>query len=276
MRGSAGLFFLPSLISLIPRAMADPLTPSHERKRGSIAELFKGEELAYEIGFWVFKRAALGKMSFKEAEKKGQYIATLETETMGILGFVSRYRVDAYRSIMEEIEGGSRLRALSFDEDVKVGNTVRKNSHQFDYQRRKWVRTRVRKGGVVQKVEEDIPPGKVYDDFLTASYNFRYGVYGAIERGKTYTVPTFPRKGATHYELKVALREEEEKKRRSEGMKDQKEFFVKLILDPDITHSKEGRIEGWLSKELLPVEGILKDAILFGDVKGTLIKSSRT
>lgn len=276
LRGLAGLSFLPPFFKLIPRAMADPFTSSHEGKNGSIAEFFKGEELAYEIGFWVFKRAALGKMSFRETEKKGQYMAILETETMGILGFVSRYRVDIYRSIMEEIEGGSRLRALSFEEDVKVGSTLRKNSHQFDYQGRKWVRTRMRKGGVLQRIEEEIPHGKVYDDFLTASYNFRYGVYGAIERGKTYMVPTFPRKGATTYEVRVALRAEEEKKRRSEGMKDQKEFFVKLILDPEITHSKEGRIEGWLSKELLPVEGTLKDVLLFGDVKGTLIKNSRT
>jgi hypothetical protein len=95
----------------------------------------------------------------------------------------------------------------------------------------------------------------VYDDFVTASYNFRYGAYGAIERGRTYVIPTFPRKGATSYEIKVALQDEEEQMRRSEKIKDRKDFFIKLTLDPEITHSKEGRIEGWLSKELLPVEG---------------------
>jgi hypothetical protein len=114
----------------------------------------------------------------------------------------------------------------------------------------------------------------VYDDFLTASYNFRYGVYGEIERGKKYTVSTFPRKGALSYELRVAAKEEEERKRKSEKVKEGKDFYVKLFLDPEITHSKEGLIEGWLSKELYPVEGAIRDVILFGDVRGTLIKKS--
>ena len=127
----------------------------------------------------------------------------------------------------------------------------------------------------MQRIEEEIPPGKIYDDFITASYNFRYGVYGMIERGKRYMVPTFPRKGASSYEVRVASREEEEKKRKSETGKDQKEFYLKLILDPEITHSKEGRIEGWLSRDLIPVEGTLKDVLLFGDVKGILIKKNK-
>ena len=115
----------------------------------------------------------------------------------------------------------------------------------------------------------------VYDDFITASYNFRYGVYGEIERERTYTVATFPRKGSSSYVVKVAGKEEEEKRKKSEKFKDGKEFYVKLFLDPEITHSKEGLIEGWLSKEFYPAEGTIKDVILFGDVKGTLIKNTR-
>ena len=115
----------------------------------------------------------------------------------------------------------------------------------------------------------------VYDDFLTASYNFRYGVYGAIERGRKYTVATFPRKGSSSYEITVAMKEEEEKRKRSEKAKDGKDFYLKLYLDPEITHSKEGLIEGWLSKELYPMEGAIKDVILIGDVKGRLIKNRR-
>jgi len=116
----------------------------------------------------------------------------------------------------------------------------------------------------------------LYDDFVTASYNFRYGVYGEIERGKKYTVATFPKKGPSSYEVRVATKEEEEKKRKSEKIKDGKEYFVKLFLDPEITHSKEGMIEGWLSKELYPIEGTIRDVVLFGDVKGTLIKKVRS
>jgi hypothetical protein len=242
----------------------------------SIGEFYKGEELVCEIGLWLFKRVALGTLSFKEMEKKGHYMSTLQAETLGVLGWVARYRVDTYRSIMVEMDGGKRLRALSFEEDVKIGNKLRRKSHLFDYQKRKWIQVRRRKDGTMERTEEEIPPGMVYDDFLTASYNFRYGVYGEIERGRTYTVATFPRKGSTSYEVRVAAKEEEEKRRKLEKSKDGKDYYLKLFLDPEITHSKEGLIEGWLSKELYPTEGTIKDVILFGDVKGTLIKNTRT
>ncbi len=65
------------------------------------------------------------------------------------------------------------------------------------------------KDGTIQRVEEEIPSGKVYDDFLTASYNFRYGAYGAVEKGKTYSIPAVSRKGATCYEVRVASGDEE-------------------------------------------------------------------
>lgn len=245
------------------------------RERGSIAEFFKGEELTYEVGVWLFKRVALGTLTFKQTAGKGLYLATLQAETLGVLGWVARYRTDTYRAVMEEVEGGKRFRALSFEEDVKVGSKLRRKSHFFDYQRMKWIKVKRKKDGRMERSEEEIPPGAVYDDFLTASYNFRYGVYGEIERGKKYSVPTFPRKGPSSYEVRVATKEEEEKKKKSERVKDGKEFFVELFLDPEITHSKEGLIEGWLTKELYPMEGTIKDVILFGDVKGTLIHKNK-
>jgi hypothetical protein len=256
------------------RAVASHL-PRH-KKGDSVAEFFKGEELDYEIGVWIFKRVALGKLTFIEMEEKGRYMATLRAETLGILGWVARYRVDTYRALMEEIDGGRRFRALSFEEDVKIGSKLRRRTHLFDYQKRKWIRMRRKKDGTIERIQEEIPPGMVYDDFLTASYNFRYGVYGEIERGGTYIVPTFPKKGSTSYEVRVASKEEEEERRKSEKSKDGKEFFVKLFLDPEITHSKEGLIEGWLSKELYPMEGAIRDVVLLGDVKGTLIKKVRS
>lgn len=241
----------------------------------TIGEFFNGEELHYEIGFWLLKNVAIGRISFKEMEEKGRYMAILQGETLGVLGWVARYRVDTYRSIMEEVDGGRRLRSLSFEEDVKVGNKVRRRVHFFDYQRRKWIEVRQRKDGTKVRKETEIPVGMLYDDFITASYNFRYGVYGEIERGRKYMVATFPKKGASSYEVRVATKEEEEKRRRDEKWKEGKEYFLKLYLDPEVTHSKEGLIEGWLSKGLFPVEGTIKDVILFGDVTGRLIHRVR-
>jgi hypothetical protein len=267
------------LLSSFPLSIREIRADSHllpSQGGNSIGEFFKGEELHYEVGVWLFKRVGLGKLSFKAMGEKGRYLATLQGETLGVLGWVARYRVDTYRSVMEEVEGGKRLRSISFEEDVKVGNKLTKRTHSFDYQKRKWIQVRQNRYGVKTRKEEEIPPGMVYDDFITASYNFRYGVYGEIDRGRKYTVPTFPKKGPSSYEVKVASKEEEEKKRKSEKFKDGKEYFIKLLLDPEVTHSKEGLIEGWLSKEIYPMEGTIKDVILFGDVKGTLIKKAQS
>jgi len=251
---------------------ADLPAPPRKGRGNSIGQFFNGEELQYAIGVWMFKKMALGKISFKEMKEKGRYLSTLQGETLGILGWVARYRTDTYRSVMEEIDGGRRLRSLSFEEDVKVGNSLRWRSHFFDYQNRKWIKVRQRKDGTRVRTEEEIPSGMVYDDFVTASYNFRYGVYGDIERGRKYTVATFPKMGPSSYEVRVASKEEEEKRRKSEKLKDGKEYLLKLFLDPEVTHSKEGLIEGWLSKELYPTEGTIKGVMFFGDVRGTLIK----
>jgi hypothetical protein len=270
-----GLPLLSSLPFHLQETWADPhVLP---RKRGnSIGEFFKGEELHYEIGVWVFKKVALGKIRFEKTGEKNLYVATLQGETLGFLGWAARYRVDTYRSIMEEVEEGRRLRSISFEEEVRIGGKLRRRNNFFDYQKRKWIQVRLRKDGTEGRTEEEIPLGMVYDDFITASYNFRYGVYGEIERGRKYTVATFPKKGPSSYEVRVVSKEEEEKRKKSDKQKEGKEYFLELFLDPDITHSKEGLIEGWLSKELYPTEGAIKDVIFFGDVTGKLIKKVRS
>src|SRR4030043_2426040 len=86
-----GISFLPVFPFSLRETGANSYSASRGA-RGSFADFFKGEELSYEVGFWLFKRAALGKLSFKEMEKKGRYMAILQAETLGVLGFVVRYR----------------------------------------------------------------------------------------------------------------------------------------------------------------------------------------
>ena len=275
LQGFIGLPLLSLWPLVVTESKAQPAVGSGQEKKTSIGEFFRGEQLDYEMGFWLSKRAALGKLTFRELETQGRYVATLQTETLGILGWVARYRVDTYRSTMEEIDGGRRLRSLTFDEEVIVGGKLRRRNHTFDHVKKKWIIQRLRKNGTIDRTVSNIPGGKIYDDFVTAAYNFRYGVYGPVERGKTYAVPTFPRKKASSYEIRVAPVEEEQQKRNSEKLKEGKDLYVRLLLDPDLTHSSEGVVEGWLSKELYPIEGAIKDVMLVGDVTGRLVSRTK-
>lgn len=240
--------------------------------RKGIGDYFAGEELEYDVGFWFMKRVATAKMSFFRLDGKGRFAATLRGETVGLAGWLTRYRVDRYRAVMEEVDRGRRLRPVSFEEYVSLGSKVRKNIHRFDHEKRLWVHETSRRNGTTRTVTHAIPEGKTYDDFVTASYNFRYHAYGAVEKGRTYTVPTFPRKGATSYHVRIAPKEEEEVRRKAEPLAPDSAFFITLRLDPEVVNSKEGIIEGWLSNDLYPVEGTIRDAVLYGDVKGRLTR----
>jgi hypothetical protein len=211
-------------------------------------------------------------MRFARLPEKGRYVATLEGETVGLVGWLTGYRVDRYRAVMEEVNGGGRLRSLSFDEYVKIGSKVRKNIHRFDHEKRTWVYETSRRDGRMRRHEYPIPEGRDYNDFVTASYNFRYRVYGQVERGKRFVIPTFPRKGPNSYEISIATKKEEDNRRQIDAVEDDAAYFITLVLDPEVVNSKEGVIEGWLSKDLYPLRGTIKEAILFGDVKGRLVK----
>jgi hypothetical protein len=268
----AGLPLLSALPFLQPRVWAQVPAGPQSHPSASIGETFAGEELQYDIAFWFLKKVATVRMGFARDTEKGRYVTTIQGETVGLVGFFTRYRTDTYRAVMEELDGGRRLRSLSFEERVTIGKESRSSTHTFDHQERKWVQKNVRMSGAASTEEKNIPEGQDYNDFLTASYNFRYGVYGSAERGKTYRVPVFPKKDVTTYNVKILPKAEEQRLREAESVGPESEYRIELAMDPEVLQSRKGLIEGWLSKDLYPVEGVIKDVFLFGDVRGTIAK----
>jgi len=124
----------------------------------------------------------------------------------------------------------------------------------------------------MERGEEAIPPGMVYDDFLTALTIFDSGLWPDRKRKTLHRDDLSPER-AGDLRGEDCVREEEEKRRRTERVKDGKDFLVRLSLDPQVTHSKEGAIEGWLSRDSLPSRNH-QGCVLFGDVKGTLVKKT--
>ena len=240
-----------------------------------LAPDFRGEELRYQIRFLWFNPAAMGRVLFEKAEENHVYRAVLEGETSGLIGWLTRYRRDTYISSMELIDGGKRLRPLRFEEDVVIGHKIRKKITFFDYGARKLIKRRMNRRGVFIHTEESIPPGGECEDFLTAFYNFRRGVYGKIQRGKRYRIRTIPKGGISTIDVEVATREEETRRRQGEGNSRDREYYITLFLDKEITRSRTGKIEGWVSKDLVPIEGTIDDVVLVGDVHGFLIGEKR-
>ncbi|MCX7857338.1 MAG: DUF3108 domain-containing protein [Deltaproteobacteria bacterium] len=231
----------------------------------TIGETFAGEELHYELDFWLFKGFAEVVLSFSKSNDKGRYLITLRGKTKGPLSYALRHREDFYTAVVEEIEDGKKLRTLYYEENIKIGSKIRRNIYIFDHAKSTWIEKSFKNGLQRKEKNSPIPPATDYNDFLTAAYNFRYGVYGSVTRGRNYYVPVFPRKGITHYEVKVAPHE-------FFRSPNERVFFVEVKVDPEIINSPHGVIEGYLSDGLYPIEGLIRDVVFFGDIRGRLTK----
>ncbi len=253
--------------------LASP-TPTKIRRYNStppdtIGKRFDGEELKYRIGFWWFNNAAKGRIDFIR-NGEDRYLAGVEAETLGFIGWITRYRKDIYRIYMDEIDGGRRLRTYLFEKTVTIGKRVRKGYIRFDYDKRtmewkSWGGNRPERGKT-----EAIPSGIIYDDPVAALYNFRFGAYGEVMEGKSFFITTFPKDGKPS-QISIRVASDEEKKRRLSNYNGI-EYLVDLKINGELIDSRTGDIEIHMDRELVPVEGIVKDVFFFGDVRGRLLR----
>jgi len=225
--------------------------------------------LKYDIGFWIFTRVGEGEAVFQSLGN-GRYSAHHEGKTLGLVGWISRYRRDIYRSTMGTINNGKRLIPLRFEEEVIIGEKVRKRITIFDYNAGKVLVETQREEKIIRE-EIEIPFGAIYDDPMTAFYNFRSGVYGKVEPGKEFSIHTVPREGSQKViRLVVASKEKAEQKRAEEAEKEKKDLFITVNLDKELVGSLQGLVETWFSADLVPVSGVAKDVFFWGDRTGKL------
>jgi hypothetical protein len=244
-----------------------------DKERG-IGRRFAGERLTYNLSFLWFRKAATCTVTFQGLPQQGHYEAIIQGQTRGVIGFATRFRRDILTSRMEEVEGGARFKPLEFREDVIIGKRQRKKVTRFDQKNNEIVIRRERRGAVKQKTIP-LPRGETYYDPVTASYNFRFGSFGPIVAGRQFLIKTVPKKDFTCIRLFVAPAEETRKRRRFRKSALEKAYFVSAEIDKDIVRSTSGRLEGWFSPDLVPVEGTVKDVVWFGDIVGTLAEQNR-
>lgn len=249
-------------------ASAQSSAPSERPYASSIADAFIGEKLSYDIGFWFFHGVAEGTLVLKE-DGPGRYVATFSAKTNGVLDTILKHRRDRHIARLRLSEDGKRFLTESFEEEVEIeGKGIRRKIHEVDYAART-VTSRSWGGGKPEKKRvEKIPAGIYTDDPLAAFYNFRFGVYGDISEGKRYKIMTFPKEGRIP-EISIRIVSEREFSKR--GKKSAKaDFLADARIDKELFGSKNGDIEIFFTKDMLPVQAIAKGIMLFGDVKGKL------
>jgi hypothetical protein len=255
------------LCLVIPHAAATATTD-----RPVIVDRFLGEELTYQIGFWLFPHCGRAKTRFSETERPGVYRASLEGRTVGVMDMVlGRYQY-TYVSFLETSPKGDRFRPLRFEFTQKQMGKESGRTVTFDYVGGEIIFFRTGNNGKVVEEKRSMKEGIIYEDYLTLFYNFRYGYYGPLKRGQSYHLPLFIHEGMNALDLVIASREEEERRRHMEMNKENKDFFLRFRVNQEDVSSTSGEIEAWLSCDGVPVQGTIKDVILFGDLWGSLIR----
>lgn len=234
-------------------------------------DYFLEEKVQYDISFLWFSKAAVGTLEFvKEGDG---YRATLQAETKGFVGFFTSYRKHTYISYLSYLPELGKFRAYRFERYVTIKNREEKTITNLDY-RTRTISWKDYKSGALMEEKSDPMPGSVdCEDVLSALYNFRMGVFGPIVRDRSLQIKTIPEKGASTIDVKIASLEEAY---RSKGMFgegfNENMFHIKLKVPKEIFGSKRGDVDIWVDDQIIPVQGIVKDYIGFGDIRGTLMR----
>ena len=234
---------------------------------GSIGDLFVGETLKYEVGFWLIDPVGGGVADFQSLGN-GRYRVYHVGKAEGFVGWLTSHRREIYRSTMTTINNGKRLIPLKFEEYSVIGEWYRKKTTTYDYPARKVITEGEKEGKPMNREEMEIPSGVLYDDPVTAFYNLRFGVYGKVEPGKEFILRTTPSKGHEIIRIQVATKEEAEKARAAEKVKTGKDLLIRILLDREMWGRKKGELEIWFNRDLLPISGVVKDIRFFGDIRG--------
>lgn len=255
-----GSLFLAPFAIFAQAAESDGLPPR------SIDQLV-GEHRLYAIDFLVFKRVAAGELALRPTAEPGVYEAQLTGRTLGVAAWLTGDRTQHYRSRMRLTEEG-RLRSLVHESEIvkrKQGGWRHSGKrYTFDDARRQVVQERARNG--------EFSPGKVFElaagespaDILTAFYNLRLGVYGAIVPGRRILIPTFSSKGSHNIVVDVLTTAE----RAPYRFFPDSGWLLRCRVDPEVFGTGRGELFIWLDESGAPARGIIEDLIGLGDVKG--------
>lgn len=243
------------------------ISSAYAEEPSAIADAFLNEELTYSLGFWFLEDVALGRVNLTKGEN-GEYTATLYAYTTGVVDEMLRHRRDKYVSRLKLAEGGKRFVTLSFEKTLESYAGVKKTLTAFDYEKGVMTWKRWKNGKLEKTGEEPLQEGVYYDDPIAGFYNLRFGVYGAIEKGREYRINTFPKEGRVP-QIRVIMAADEEMDKRIEGNSGAG-FLADVKLDKELFGSKAGDIVIFFTGDMLPVSAIAKDILFFGDVTGKL------
>ncbi len=220
-----------------------------------------GESLKYRFSFFIFRKAAVVKLNFKHI-KDNLFEATLKGQTKGIVGMFTAFRKDIYISKMFYDNKSKRLIPFEFTKMTQIGGKIRKSIYKFDYKKNVIIKTKekYKNSKLTSKKVYEIKINPPVNDYLTLAYNFRLGVFGFPDKNHSLKIKVLPEKKKKQRFIEIFFIKEK---------KDKIKLKAKIV--KDIVKTKRNEVYGIITKDMLPVKGILPGVPIFGDIKAYLI-----
>ena len=260
--GCSLLFNLPFSIA----AAAD------KTRSKSILDQFLGEELFFHIGYWFIPHCGEAEASLVKTDSPNIYRASLLGRTIGVIDALVGPVRYSYISYSQFIEKEDRLKPVYFQIIKKRADKERHRYIIFDYKAGEIIFSKTGSDESSKVRREPMQKGKIYEDYLTLGYNLRHGNYGAPERGKDYQLPLYISKKKKSIELHFASTSEVQKKRPGKSIRPDEDYFIEFQVDSEDLSSGTGEVELWVTPEIVPITGTIKDVAFFGDLWGELIE----
>lgn len=249
------------------RAEPAPLLPGEP---ANIGEFFNGERYGVEItvlgGMFTAGKVQIGFDRIGERE----YLAWMETEGQGITRVFSKFVSNRYESYMRLSLDGRRLITYKFNRRVIKTDKVMRSFHTFDYEKRYWTARVLQNEEVIEERDEAIPEGVIYENYLSAVYNFRAGVFGPLEPGTEWRIQGIPKADAQEYPVRLLPHEEAQPI--IEEIEEGDPFWVTSVLVPKEAFGVDtDEVRFVMSARRVPLEARARNVIGFTDVVGRTI-----
>ena len=242
------------------------------KKHPSLLDKYLGEELRYQIGYWLIGDVGDAKTELLGTDVSGIYKINLEGHGAGFINYLLGGITYSYTSFCQYVSNQDRLRPVYFELKKQRGAKESLRSVSYNYKTGEIMYLQTNSAGKTLMDKEPMRTDLIYEDYLTLFYNFRHGYYGPLKQDHHYSLPLHTKKQMQPVKLQIADFEKEKQFRSQEFNQIDKHFFMQFQINREDVSSGTGEVEGWLSSDATPVKGTIKDVIFFGDLWGDLME----
>lgn len=221
-------------------------------------------EARYTLSYWILDDIAV--VTLRYVSEKGRYHIDAEAKLQGVTAVLANHHVERHHS-EGRVDAAGRLIPERYDAVRTYDGYVREQHYRFDHKRKRVLqrqteeRTRTERRFDAESIRfvserktqehhfERVEPFYAPDDLLTLYFNARKSLKSMPPNSRRI----FPAVGSRNGKVTVS--------------KKSAPLAFGLIMDQDIFRSKAGEMDLQMDEAFYVVRSVLKDVLLFGDLK---------